>query len=592
MEFTKLFELPHLQLKHSPNNDCLAYKQKGKWVKFSTQEVVDNINAVSKGLLKLGVKKGDKIGLISTSNRPEWNFFDLGMQQIGAINVPIYPTISPKEYDYIFNNAEIKFCIVSDEGILAKVNKIKENVPSLEDIYSFDEIEGCKHWTEIKEVGQELDISEVEAIKETIDPEDLVTLIYTSGTTGVPKGVMLCHRNIVSNIKSAMACIPLEDDYKALSFLPLCHIFERTVVYGYFSQSVSIYYAESVEKLGDNLKEVKPDFFTTVPRLLEKVYDKIIAKGMDLTGAKRKLFFWAVDLGHEFKPDGRSWLYDRKLALADKLIFSKWREALGGNVKGILTGAAAMQPRLLRVFNAAGMIVREAYGLTETSPALTINRFEPEGCIIGTVGPPIPGVEIKIAEDNEILAKGPNIMLGYYKRDDANKEVFSGENNEWFHTGDVGEWVSNGKYKFLKITDRKKELFKTSGGKYVAPQALENKFKESMMIEQVMAIGNDKKFVSAFYCPSFAALEDFCECNDIPTSSKEDMCNHPKVVAEYQRITDEYNEEFSKIEKIKKFKILPVEWSVEGGELTPTMKMKRKKILEKYKSDVEDIYNV
>ncbi len=590
MDFQRLFELPYYQLKHMSQPVCLAHKKDGKWIKYSTQEMVDNTNKVSKGLLALGVKPGDKIGLISTSNRPEWNFLDMGMQQIGAVNVPIYPTISPKEYSYIFNDAEIKYVFLSDAGLLDKVEQIKGEVPSLQGIYSFDDIDGLPNWKELFDLGKDVTDEEVKAVSDTIEPDHLVTLIYTSGTTGLPKGVMLSHSNIVSNIKAAMSVVPIEDKYTVLSFLPLCHIFERTVLYGYISQGASVYYAEGIDQIGDNLKEVKPHFFTTVPRLLEKVYDKIIGKGMDLTGAKKKLFFWAVELGHQYELEGKGFLYKRKLALADKLIFSKWREALGGNVIGILTGAAAMQPRLLRVFNAAGVSVREAYGLTETSPALTINRWESDACVFGTVGPTIPGVQIKLDTDGEILAKGPNIMQGYYNKPDATADVTTDDG--WFRTGDIGKWVSNGKHKFLKITDRKKALFKTSGGKYVAPQPIESKYKEAMLIEQIMVVGNDKKFVSALICPSVTALEDFCESKGLAHSSLKEMVKHPEVIEEYNDICKAYNKEFSKIEQIKKFSLVPVEWSVDGGELTPTMKMKRKVILEKYKDMIDEIYNV
>ncbi len=590
MEFERLFEIPYYQLKHMSQPVCLAHKVDGNWVKYSSQEVVDNINKVSKGLLALGVQPGDKIGLISSSNRPEWNFLDMGMQQIGAINVPIYPTISAKEYSYIFNDAEIKHVFISDAGLLEKVNMIKSEVPSLQNIYSFDQIDGLAHWTDLFDMGKDVSDEDVKAVSDTITADQLVTLIYTSGTTGQPKGVMLTHSNITNNIKASMSVVPIEDKYTVLSFLPLCHIFERTVLYGYLTQGASVYYAESVDKLGDNLKEVKPHFFTTVPRLLEKVYDKIIGKGMDLTGVKKKLFFWAVGLGHEFELEGKGFLYERKLAVADKLIFNKWREALGGNVIGILTGAAAMQPRLLRVFNAAGISVREAYGLTETSPALTINRFEPDGCVFGSVGPTIPGVQIKLDTDGEILAKGPNIMQGYYNKPEATAEVMTDDG--WFRTGDIGKWISNGKHKFLKITDRKKALFKTSGGKYVAPQPIESKYKEAMLIEQIMVVGNDKKFVSALICPSVTALTDFCEAKGLSNGKLEDMVKHPEVIKEYEDICEAYNKDFSKIEKIKKFKLVPVEWSTEGGELTPTMKMKRKAILEKYKNLVDEIYDV
>ncbi len=602
MEFSRLFDIFPYQQKNNPQEKSLGHRVGNDWVYYSSDEVMSIANSVSLGLLKLGVKPGDKIAVISYKNRPEWNMMDVGMGQIGAINVPVYPTISPSEYEYIFNDAGISYCFVSMDGagdLLSKVRAIKDKVPTLKEIYTFDRVPDAPYWEDIFEGG---DMKEVEEIMAGIKPEDLATIIYTSGTTGNPKGVMLSHNNIVSNVKAVFDHIPLGGGDIALSFLPLCHIFERTVTYCYISKGVNITYTGTDNLGGEtgDLATVKPHFFTTVPRLLEKVYEKIYNKGLALTGLKKKLFFWALSLTDDYKYDAVRNGF--KYKVADKLIFSKWREALGGNIKGIFTGAAACPAKMAKVFSAAGVPIREGYGLTETSPALAINRYTPYDAMLGTVGLPLPGVDIMIDEsdpnfpegEGEILAKGPNIMMGYYNKPDATAAVFSERDGvTWFHTGDVGR-ILPGKdgRQFVKITDRKKELLKTSGGKYVAPQPIESLFKEDFLIEQMMVVGEKRKFVSALIVPAEEALKDYCKHSDIDFTTMAAACKDERVIAHFQSIIDGLNPKFSKIEQIKKFVLVPDNWDVSTGELTPTMKLKRRVIRENYDSIIEEIYNV
>jgi long-chain acyl-CoA synthetase len=584
MEVRRLFDAIYYQQQHYPQKVSLAGMKNGQWIKYSTEEVIDSANKISLGLLALGIQPGDKVATVTTANRPEWNICDTGIGQIGAINVPLYPTISPSEYEYILNHAEVKICIVSDEGLYKKVMSVKDRVPTLQQVYTWDEVPTASNWKELMDAGKGGDLQQVKALMDAVDPAGLATLIYTSGTTGLPKGVMLSHSNIISNVHIVQKELPIEPGQVALSFLPLCHIFERMVSYTYVYKGVNVYYSD-IDTLGEKLQTVKPHFFTTVPRLLEKVYEKIVNKGLELTGLKKKLFFWALGLTDSYEFGKAPGL---QMKIADKLIFSKWREALGGRVIGIVTGSAACPLKIARVFSAAGIPIREGYGLTETSPVLTVNRFEETGAMLGTVGPVIDGVEIKIAEDGEILAKGPNIMLGYYKEPEKTAEVMSGE---WFHTGDVGTFLTNSSgVKFLKITDRKKELLKTSGGKYVAPAPIESKFRESFYIEQMMVVGEGKKFVSALIVPAFPALHEWSKEHGVTFSSNEDLIKNPKILALYQQIMDENNPNFSHIEQIKKFTLLPNEWTTETKELTPTMKIKRKVISEKYAKEVAAIY--
>jgi long-chain acyl-CoA synthetase len=551
MEVKRLFDVLHYQKENYPQQVAMATIKDGNWWKISTDELINLSNNMSLGLLKLGIQKGDKVAVVTTANRTEWNICDQGIGQIGAINVPLYPTISEKDYEYILNHAEAKICIVSDAKLYEKVKNLVASVPSLQEVYTFDQIEGAKNYDEIIKLGEGGDIAQVKAISDTIDSNALATLIYTSGTTGTPKGVMLSHNNIVSNVLTVRAELPLEAGQTALSFLPLCHIFERMVIYTYLHAGANVYYSD-IDTLKEKLGTVRPHFFTTVPRLLEKVYEGIVNKGLALTGIKKKLFFWALELADKYD-------YDQKpsfaFKIADKLIFSKWREGLGGRILGIVTGSAACPLKMARVFSAAGIPIREGYGLTETSPVLTFNRFVEGGAMLGTVGMPIKDVEIKIAEDGEILAKGPNIMQGYYKEPEKTREVLTEDG--WFSTGDVGTFVTNNAgNKFLKITDRKKELLKTSGGKYVAPAPIESKCRENFFIEQIMVVGESKKFVSAVIVPAFPVLEQWAAENGITFTYRSDLVANPKVLAKYQGIIDEINPNFSHIEQIKEVQII------------------------------------
>ena len=589
MEITRLFDFPYYQLEKFNLSDALNTKKDGVWVATSTQEYINQANAISRGLLRLGVQPNDKIAIISMNNRTEWNICDIGILQLGAQNVPIYPTISEEDYAYVLNHSESKYVFVSCNEVRDKVMAIKDQVPSLIEVYSFDDIDNCKNWSEVLKLGADTsNQAEVDALKAAVTTKDLATLIYTSGTTGRPKGVMLSHENIVSNSLASAYRLPLaETGMRALSFLPVCHIYERMLMYLYQYKGVSIFFAESLETISDNLKEVKPQVMTAVPRLLEKVYDKIIAKGAALTGIKKKLFFWAVDLGLRYEPYGQNgWWYEKQLALARKLIFSKWKEGLGGNLDLIASGSAALQPRLARIFNAAEMGIMEGYGLTETSPVCSVNDMRDGGFRIGTVGKLLPGVEVKIAEDGEILVKGPNVMIGYYKDQEKTDEVLK---NGYFHTGDIGHIDEDG---FLKITDRKKEMFKTSGGKYVAPQLLENRFKQSRFIEQIMVIGEGQKMPAALIQPNFEFLEEWAKMKNISYSNLDELLASERVQARYQQEVDEANETFAKWEKIKAFRLTHDAWTVEGGHLTPTMKLKRKIIKEIYVHLYNDIYDL
>jgi len=585
---TRLFDFPYYQLEKNNIPNCLVTKYNGVWVNTSTQEYVDKSNALSRALVHIGIKKNDKIAIISSSNRTEWNIIDIGILQTGAQTVPIYPTISAEDYEYILNHSESIYCFFSDKVVLQKIKSIQKNVPLLKDVYSFDEIVDCKNWKELLILGDDLsNQNEVEDRKSDVKPEELATIIYTSGTTGKPKGVMLSHNNIVSNVLDSSPRIPFEEGTSvALSFLPICHIFERVILYIYQYYSVSIYFGESIDKLSDNIKEIKPTVFSVVPRLLEKVYDKIYAKGAELTGIKKKLFFWAIDLGLKYEPYGANgFWYEIQLKIARKLIFSKWQDGLGGNLTVMVSGSAALQPRLTRIFAAAGMPVMEGYGLTETSPVISVNDMRNGGFKIGCVGKVIDNVEVKIAEDGEILCKGPNVMIGYYKDPTLTNEVIK---NGYFHTGDIGEIDADG---FLKITDRKKEMFKTSGGKYIAPQLIENAMKQSLFIEQIMVIGDGEKMPAAFIQPSFDFLREWAKRHHEDIGDlNEEIASNPKVIARIQEEIDSINEKFGNWEKIKRFELTPNVWSIDGGELTPTLKLKRKVVKEKYKDLYDKIY--
>jgi long-chain acyl-CoA synthetase len=589
ISITRLFDFPYYQLENFNISDALVTKQDGKWIKTSTEEYIAKANAISRALVEMGVQKNDKIAIISTNNRTEWNIMDIGVLQTGAQTIPIYPTISEEDYEYILNHSESMYCFVSDEEVLRKVNAIKSNVPSLKEVYSFNTITGCKHWSELLDLGKnETNQKLVEERKNAVIPSDLATIIYTSGTTGRPKGVMLSHNNIVSNVINSAPRIPFEKGKsRALSFLPVCHIFERVILYLYQYYGVSIYFGESIDKISDNIKEVKPNVMSAVPRLLEKVYDSIIAKGTLLTGIKKKLFFWAIELGLRYEPYGTNGVwYEFQLKIARKLIFSKWKEGLGGNLDLMVSGSAALQTRLARIFAAAEIPVMEGYGLTETSPVITVNDTRNFGFRVGTVGKVIDGLTVKIAEDGEILCKGPNVMMGYYKDEKLTSEVMT---DGFFHTGDIGEFDADG---FLKITDRKKEMFKTSGGKYIAPQLIENTMKQSRFIEQIMVIGDGQKMPAAFIQPNFEFLKEWAKIHKITIgTTNEEIVSNSKVIERIQEEVDKLNEKFGNWEKIKRFELTPDLWSIEGGHLTPTLKLKRKVVMEKYLDLFNKIYN-
>jgi long-chain acyl-CoA synthetase len=592
---SRLFDFLYEQEKNYPKPDFFVEKINGVWKPISTKEVVDTVNKLSAGLIKLGlgsigksVEEQDKIALVSR-NRPEWLMLDFACQQIGVALCPIYPTTNPNELAYIFNDAGIKYVFLSGDDILEKVNDIKSSVSSLKEVISFDGASaGVRYWKSITENITATDLEKVEDLKKQIKATDCATIIYTSGTTGFPKGVMLSHRNMVSNVLHGIESFPFEHNIngRTLSFLPLNHIFERIASYIFICSSHSIYFAESMEAIGENLKEVKPTIFCTVPRLLEKIYEKIEAKGAELTGVKRKLFDWSVELANRY--DNRKsggLLYKIQLAIANKLIFSKWREALGNNIMGIITGGAACQVRLIRLFTAAKIPIYEGYGPTENSPVISVNCRKKNGTKFGTVGPVIVGQEVKIMEDGEICVKGPSVMMGYYKQPQLTAETII---DGWLHTGDIGVFEDN---LFLKITDRKKELFKTSGGKYVAPQPIENKMKESPFVEQIMIIGAEEKFVGALIVPSLPNLKEWMRSQEIPFTTNEDAVHNPKVRGLYKELIEAFNKFFNHVEQVKKFELLANEWTINTGELTPTLKLKRKVIMEKNKSSIERIYD-
>ena len=585
---TRLFEFIEYQNEHAPLEKSFTTKYNGKWESLSTENFISQSRAISRALVGLGIKAGDKIAMISSNNRSEWSVIDVGLLTLGAVNIPIYPTISSKDYEYILNHSESIYCFVSDQEVYDKVKSIQKNVKSLKKVYSFDKIKGCPHWSELLDEGAKMDNDDtVTKMKNQVKSEDLATIIYTSGTTGVPKGVMLSHNNVVSNVVSASKRLPLTiGQASALSFLPVCHIFERVILYIYMFNSVSVYFAESIETIADNLKEIKPNVMTAVPRLLEKVYDKIYARGGELTGIKKSLFYWAVDLGLQYNPYGQNgaW-YEFKLKIAKKLILSKWQEALGGNLELICSGSAPLQSRLARVFTAAGMTLVEGYGLTETSPVISVCDMRENKFKIGTVGKVIDGVEVKIAEDGEILCKGPNVMMGYYKEEKMTKGVMSGD---YFHTGDIGEIDSEG---FLKITDRKKEMFKTSGGKYIAPAVIENQMKQSLFIEQIMVVGSGRRMPTAVIQPNVDHViewlkEKGIECNSLSKAIQETILKD-----EILKEVENHNQNFGSWEQIKKIELTPDVWSIDDGHLTPTMKLKRKVVTEKYKDLIEKMYN-
>lgn len=579
MKITRLFDFAYNQLEKSPREDALVTKVNGKWTKTSTQEYINKANAFSRGLIKLGVKPQDKIAIVTSNNRTEWNICDIGIQQIGAISVPLYPTLAPADYEYILNNADCKICIVSDKDLFEKVQKAKENVPGLTGIYSFENVAGIANWNEILDLGNDDSTqSEVESIKNLVKPSDIATIIYTSGTTGKPKGVVLSHENIVSNVLMSDERVPeFPNGARALSFLPINHVFERMLVYLYQYKNIGIYYAESIEALGENMKEVKPHVMTVVPRLVEKVYDKIYNTGANAGGLKTKIFMWALDLVENYDPyKDYGFFYKLKHSIASKIVFSKWKEGVGGELVVMVSGSAPLAGRLNHIFWGAGIPILEGYGLTETSPVISVNKMQKGMFGIGTVGAPLNGIDVKFGDDGEILVKGPSVMKGYYNDPEKTAEAFTADG--YFKTGDIGV-LENG---LLKITDRKKEMFKTSGGKYIAPQQIENMMKQSPYIEQIMVVGEGEKMPTAIIQPAFEKFVQFGE-----KLARKELIQNQTVIETIQKEVDLMNKDLGHWEQVKKFVLVPEEWSVDTGELTPTLKLKRKIVMEKYK----DLYN-
>jgi len=584
MEVTRIFDLLQYSKQHFDLPDALAAKENGEWRTYSIDNYIAETNRLSFALHHYGIRKNDKVAIMS-SNRPEWNFADMAITQLGAVQVPLYPTLSETDLEFIIRDADIKFFFVQTKELHDKIAKVLNSISSKTDITVFDRADGTLWWNDFSRSAGEPDLALLDSCKASVSPDDLLTLIYTSGTTGDPKGVMLSHSNLGSNLKSCTSLVP-PGTAKALSFLPLSHVFERMVNYLYLFSGIAVYYAENMDTIVANLNEVHPHIFTTVPRLLEKVYDRIVSRGQEQKGVKKQVFFWALKLGLKYEPEGKNGLfYESLLGVASKLVFSKWREALGGNMLAIVSGGAALQPRLSRVFSAAGITIMEGYGLTETSPVIAVNTTAKGHLRFGTVGKVISGDTVKIAEDGEILVKGPNIMVGYYKHPDKTAQVIDSEG--FFCTGDIGEVDKDG---FLKITDRKKEVFKTSGGKYVAPGVLENKFKESPFIEQIMVIGEGERFPSALIVPTFEHLRSWARIKEIPAGTNEELVHNIQVLEKYQHEIDEYNLPFGHWMQVKKFVLLPCEWSIDRGELTPKLSVKRKVVMEKYKRQIEGIY--
>jgi long-chain acyl-CoA synthetase len=588
MEVLRIFDLlPYHKNKFKPKDDFLAGKENGRWIKYSIDQYIEAADNISYAFLKLGVKKGDKIATI-TLNRPEWNFLDMGILQTGAIHVPIYPTISESDYKYILKHAEVKFVFVSGKELLGKINHILPEIPSLESVYTFNKIDEVKHLDDLIELGKENPSPyQLNEIKKNIHPDDTATLIYTSGTTGNPKGVMLSHWNILSNVQALYHIFPVDETSRCISYLPVSHVYERTNIYIYHYLGVSIYYAENMGTIGDNLKEIQPHILTTVPRLLEKVYDKIIAKGKKLSFIQKSIFFWAVNLGLHYDIEGKSWLYKQQLKIVNKLVFSKWREGLGGNMRVIVSGGAALQSRLAKIFTAAQIDILEGYGLTETSPVIAVNTLEPGGRIFGTVGKPINGVEVKIAADEEILCKGPNLMSGYYKDPEMTRQAI--DDGGWFHTGDLGRIEPGG---HLKITGRKKALFKTAMGKYISPEHIENLLVESPFIDAALVIGENQKFAAALIAPDFSHLRIYCADRNIEYTADKDMIKHPEIKKQYYKVVQDFNKKLGSYEQIRKYELMDSEWSIQSGELTANLKLRRNYICNKYKPVIEKLFDI
>lgn len=581
---SRLFDLLDKQLAEFPQQTCISTKENGAWRSYSTAETVETAEKLAMGLMALGIHPGDKVA-IGSGNRSEWCIVDQALLRMGVINVPIYPTSSIEDYAYVLNHAEVRVFFASNRELYDKAKTASASVPSLKHIFTFDRIDGLPHWTQLLDQGQD-QRGQLDLYKAQVKGTDLATIIYTSGTTGKPKGVMLTHGNILSNVEASTERLPVDIGSRCISFLPLCHIYERMLMYLYQRTGMNIHFQETLDDLGARIKEVRPHVFTAVPRLLEKIYDSILAKGEALTGIKRQLFLLSLKLGEQYDVHGKSAWYRMQLGLVNKLVFSKWREALGGEVLCVASGSAALHPRLARIFNAAGVPVMEGYGLTESSPVISVNDVRNDGLRFGSVGKPIANVQVRIADDGEILAKGPNIMIGYYKQPEQTAEVLDADG--WLHTGDIGRLDENG---FLYITDRKKEMFKTSGGKYVAPQVIENKLRSSRFIEQAMVIGENRKFPAALIVPSFAFLKDYCALKEIPYGGPEEAVREQRIIDRIQQEVDAVNQGLGHWEQVKKFVLLPKEWSIDGGEFTPSLKLRRKPILAKYATEVDGIYS-
>jgi len=588
---SRVFDLLPYQQSNFPKADAFAYKAGGVWKKFSTNESIEIIDKLAWGLHLQGVRSGDRVASVSDNNRPEWNFLDNAVLSLGAIHVPIYPNIAPEEYKFILKDSDASLIFCSSQRLYELLRPVIAKLSSIKEVYVFDAVAGAKSWSDLVSAGKEvLERAELRNqlidFRATVKPNDLAVLIYTSGTTGPPKGVMLSHRNLISNCITSSAILGSTPHDRALSFLPLCHIYERTVVNLYIFSGTSVYYAENLDQIGQNLREVQPQIFSAVPRIIEKIYEKILARGEQLSGIKHSLFFWALNLGLNYDPDSRApWLRQLQLLLADRLIFKKWRESVGGNIRGVISGSAALQPKLARLFWAAGIPIYEGYGPTEAAPVISVNQPHTDLHRIGTVGPVIPDGEVKIAEDGEILYRGPNVMLGYYNRPDLTIETI--DSDGWLHTGDVGEFDGP----FLKITDRKKEIFKTSGGKYIAPQQIENRLKESRFISQCIVIGENRKFPSALIVPEFSALKSWSETKGLSAMPPKEFVKDPQIIALYAGEIERCNQHFGRYSQIKKFAVLPEEWTIATGELTPTLKIKRKITLQKYAAEVEALYS-
>ncbi len=592
MELTRLFDILELyRNEYAGKEDAFAKNVDGKWIKYSSEDYVDHCTNVSYGLLELGLEKGDRVATIS-QNRPEWNIMDMGIAQAGMVHVPIYPTISSDEQEYILNHCEAKVLCVADQTLFKKIKPVLEKVPSIKAVYTYNEIEGEKHWLGLMQLGKsaaEKQKQALEDVKKATSPEDLLTIIYTSGTTGNPKGVMLSHHNLLCNTLTSKPRLPIHHPETAISFLPLCHVYERMVNYIYQINGIGIYYVENLARIGDFIREIKPQIFNTVPRLLEKVYDNFIKKGKDLSGIKKIIYFWAVKVAHQYKNPGKnSWWYEQKQGLADKLIYKHWRAGLGGNIKIIVSGGSALQERLIRIFWAAGLPVYEGYGLTETSPVIAVNDPRSYDRVrFGSVGPILENLEVKIAEDGEILCKGPSVMMGYYKDEEQTKETISEDG--WLHTGDIGILEDD---IFLTITDRKKEIFKNSAGKYIAPQVIENIMKESSLIEQAMVVGENEKFASALISPNLDYFHFWATKHKVHYRDNEELVQKKEVLARMQKEVNKVNKRLGQVEQIKRFRIVCDNWSPESGELSPTLKLKRKVLYAKYDHILREIYSV